>query len=571
MTAVVVIGAGPTGTCLLERICGNAPRSPQGRVLDVHVVDPHPPGAGRSWRIDRSLAPRADSAAGDLTVFTDVAGAVPGPSLADWLGREPGYSASRIEVGRYLGDAFERVVRGAPASVRIHAHRATAVGLTESAGTQRVALSTGEHLEAHAVVLAHGRPDVPPAGAETADVVFAARHGLVYLPGGRTAELDLEGVRAGEPVLVRGTGRALCDLAALLTVGRGGRFAEGRQGEPVYLPSGAEPLLYVGSRRGVPHHARPGYRAAGPPPDPPRFLTAATSAGELRQAVAKELAYAYYHELFVRHPARTRTSWDAFEATLTRAEWGGKEIRALITKSVPRFADRLRLDRLERPLHGMRFGDLAGLQRWMHGCLGTDLARRADPAFSADLMMIHGLLAARAVLATEVAADPWFQGLLGPVADGPSLARQAELRALAQAGVVTFLGAEPRVVPDEAAGAWRATSPTVPGSTTARTLIEARGPAPGAGRSTDPLIAGLFAQGACREVSGLLEVCLPDRRLVTRTGAVHDRRFALGSWTVGGLAGFDGPGGAAPLLREADALARTVLAQAAGSRLHAAA
>ncbi|TMR94219.1 FAD/NAD(P)-binding protein [Nonomuraea basaltis] len=125
--------------------------------------------------------------------------------------------------------------------------------------------------------------------------------------------------------------------------------------------------------------------------------------------------------------------------------------------------------------------------------------------------------------------------------------------------------------PPGAGRSWRATSPTVPGSTTARALIEARQPAPSVRRSIDPLIAGLFAQGECREVSGLLDVRLPDRRLVTRTGAVHDRRFALGPWTAGGIAGFDGPGGIAPLLREADALARTVLAQVAGSWLHAAA
>ncbi|MGP3962352.1 hypothetical protein ACTWPT_40805 [Nonomuraea sp. 3N208] len=185
--------------------------------------------------------------------------------------------------------------------------------------------------------------------------------------------------------------------------------------------------------------------------------------------------------------------------------------------------------------------------------------------------MIHGLLSARAVLAAGVATDPWLQRLSGLLAGGPSLARQAELRALARAGVVTFLGAEPRIEQDEAAGAWRATSPTVPGSTMARALIEARQPAPSVRRSTDPLIVGLFAQGECREVSGLLDVRLPDRRLVTRTGATHDRRFALGPWTAGGIAGFDGPGGIAPLLREADALARTVLAQVAGSWLHAAA
>ena len=234
---------------------------------------------------------------------------------------------------------------------------------------------------------------------------------------------------------------------------------------------------------------------------------------------------------------------------------------------MPRFADRLRLDRLERPLHGMRFGDLAGLQRWMHGYLAADLERGADPAFSADLAMIHWLLSAR----TTLGDDPWLQGLVGLLADGPSLARQAELRALARAGIVTFLGADLRIHQDEESGTWRATSSTLPGSTVARTLVEARRPVSSVRRGSDPLIAGLYASGECREVAGLLDVRLPDRRLVTRTGAAHDRRFTLGSWSVGGAPGFDRPGGPGELLRQADALARTVLAQVTGSWLHAAA
>ncbi|MGW4793751.1 FAD/NAD(P)-binding protein, partial [Nonomuraea sp. NPDC004297] len=246
MSAIVVVGGGAAGTCLVTRICAGAPRL--GGVLDLHVVDPYPPGAGRTWR---GGAARADSAAGDLTAFPDGAG----PSLADWLGREPGHLARRSEVGDYLADAFGRAARGAPPNVRVHAHRARAVGLDESApaGRQRVRLSDGGTLTADAVVLAHGRPAAPPTDEEAAEAVFADRHGLVHLPGGHAPAddvPDLELLRAGEPVLVHGSGRAFTDLTALLTTGRGGRFAERGRGETVYLPSGDEPLLHVTSHAG---------------------------------------------------------------------------------------------------------------------------------------------------------------------------------------------------------------------------------------------------------------------------------------------------------------------------------
>ncbi|GAA4973505.1 hypothetical protein HD597_005142 [Nonomuraea thailandensis] len=501
--AIVVIGAGPAGTCVVDRICAHAPRPGNGHAVEIHVVDSGAPGPERA----------SDAA-----------------------------------------PAGGRAVHDAPRGVRVHVHHDRAVGLSESAGRQLVRLLGGGTLGADAVVLAQSRPGVPLGPAEREEALFAARHGLLHLPSG-SDQKHLENVPAGEPVLVRGAGRAFIDLLAPLTVGRGGRFTRGRRGEPVYLPGGFEPFLYAGSRRGVPHHARPGYRLAGEARTR-RF----PCEGDARQATAKELAYAYYQELFTAHPSRTRTTWAAFEPAFARAEPGGKEMRALVTKSVPRFADRLHLDRLERPLHGMRFGDLPGLQRWMHGYLAADLERRADPAFSPDLALVRALQDAR----SRMAGDPWFDGLSGLLADGPSLDRQAELHALARAGIVTFIGAEPRVEQDD--GGWRASSPTVPGVTRARTLMEAR-PRPAPAGSADPLIAGLFARGECREAAGLLDVRPADGRLITGDGSVHGRRFALGSLVAGGTAN-DGP---ATLLCRADAVARAVLSQVSRAPAHAAA
>lgn len=49
--SVAVVGAGPRGTSVLERLCASAPDLlPPGTRLTVHVVDPAPPGPGRVWR-----------------------------------------------------------------------------------------------------------------------------------------------------------------------------------------------------------------------------------------------------------------------------------------------------------------------------------------------------------------------------------------------------------------------------------------------------------------------------------------------------------------------------------------
>ncbi|GAA3016064.1 hypothetical protein [Streptosporangium longisporum] len=289
--------------------------------------------------------------------------------------------------------------------------------------------------------------------------------------------LDPDGVPAGEPVIVKGMGPALAGLLVPLTSGRGGRFARGYDGELVYLPGGREPLLHVGSSRGVPHHRGFAHPFGGAEPPVPRFVTRdtlGTGPWNLRRdlwpLVAKELAFAYYHELITAHPERTRSTWEEFEEAFAAEEWNSPAMRRLVRAAVPRHPDRLDLDRLDRPLHGIRFGDRAGVRRWMRGYLAADLERRSDPAHSADHAMVLALLSVRAVLAEAGVSDPWFREFSDHLAGGSPASYLEELRALAEAGVVVFLGAD--LVIDRYEGRWRAQSPTAPGAVTSAVLVD---------------------------------------------------------------------------------------------------
>ena len=80
-----------------------------------------------------------------------------------------------------------------------------------------------------------------------------------------TSAAELAALAPAEPVLLRGLGLNFFDHLALLTSGRGGRFVRedspDSQNSPYgrrlrYVPSGKEPRLFAGSRRGVPYHAR---------------------------------------------------------------------------------------------------------------------------------------------------------------------------------------------------------------------------------------------------------------------------------------------------------------------------
>ncbi|MEU1135049.1 FAD/NAD(P)-binding protein [Streptomyces sp. NPDC005900] len=571
--SLVIVGAGPRGTGVLERLAANAPELYGGPGLDLHLVDPHPPGGGRVWRQDQSPLLWMNSRADDVTMFTDdtveIAGPVlPGPALDEWTGRAGHTFVGRREQGGYLRWVYEKAVAALPPGTAVHHHRRRALRVTGPPdGRQEVWLEgVAEPLAADAVVLAQGHLDAEPDDEQRELVQYAARNGLVYLPPQFTADSDLSPLAPGEPVIVRGLGLAFVDLMVLLTEGRGGRH-EGER----YLPSGREPVLYVGSRRGVPYHSKIGYDWTGEPPPLPRYLGPAEIdallAGprppdfrrDVWPLIGKELGFAHYHRLFTAHPERTAVAWTDFDEKYGACPPGSPELAALVASAVPDPADRLDLAALDRPLAGVRPTSYEELQEGVRAHIAADLARRHDPGHSPDLAVFLALLSAYGQLVRLGDVGTWWHGFFSFLASGPPGPRLRHLLALSRAGVVRFLGADVRVSAED--GVFRARSPTLPGQVTeARALVEARLPRPTLARTRDPLLRALHAEGAAPTPAGLLAVDPADGRVLDRAGAAHPRRFALGPHTdARGAGAFTRPRTNSPSFRQNDATARAVL------------
>ncbi|MCX5389814.1 FAD/NAD(P)-binding domain-containing protein [Streptomyces sp. NBC_00094] len=552
--SLVIVGAGPRGTGFLERLAANLPELYGDAPLDLHLVDPHPPGPGRIWRTEQSPLLWMNSRAEDVTLFTDetvtLEGPVrPGPTLADWSGIDGRAFPTRPQQGAYLRWVYERVLASLPASVTVHEHRTTALRIGGPRdGRQRVWLETGaEPLLADLVVLTVGHLDAEPDPEQRALADFAARHRLVHLPPAFTADTDLSALRAGAPVLVRGFGLAFVDLMVLLTEGRGGRY-EGEGDDLVYVPSGREPVLYVGSRRGVPYHSKIGYVLDGERPPLPRFFGAEQTEALLRRAgpldfrrdvwplVDKELGWAHYHRLFSTHPERTSLAWSDFERAYEEAPPRGAEIAALAAAAVPDPADRFDPDALDHPLDGIRFASAEALQHGLRDYVTEDLTRRHDPAHSPDAAVFAALLSVYGqLLRLGGRVDPggWWHGFFSYLASGPPGPRLRQLLALSRAGLVRFLGPQVTVETDEERGVFRAASPAAPGEwTEARALVEARLPDPTLELAGSPLLRALYEDGARATASGLLVVDPTDARILERDGRPHPRRFALGPHTT---------------------------------------
>jgi uncharacterized NAD(P)/FAD-binding protein YdhS len=619
-TTVCVVGAGPRGVSVVERICSNAGVSP----VVVHLVDPLAGDGGRVWRVDQPPSLLMNTVASQVTMFTDDSvdcegPIVPGPSLYDWAkqpavvgvhparvraeAREltPNSYPTRAFYGHYLRWVLRQLLRTAPSHVRIVLHRTTAVSLYDGpGGTQVVELADGGRLsDVDAVVLAQGHVDMVPTEEERRLAEFAAagggrvRHQLPANP----ADVDLGFVPAGEKVMLRGMGLNFFDYMELLTTGRGGRFAREPGGVLTYLPSGREPVLYAGSRRSIPYHAR-GENQKGPTGrHEPRVLTQDViqtlrerGATEFRRDVwaliAQEVATVYYHTLIAERSCVEEA--DAFVGrhlsggVLTT---GGHELLSGRYGVLP--SEMWDWQRISQPYGARSFLDHGEFQEWLLGYLREDLieAKRGNvssPIKAAldvlrDLRNEIRLIVDHSGLTGRSYRDElreWYTPLNAFVSIGPPAQRIEEMIALLQAGVLRVLGPGVRVEPDPAGDAFLVGSSAIPSPPIrVSTVIEARLPEMDIRRSQDPLIKFLVKSRQCQPYripdgpglyyeTGGLAVTRRPYHLVDATGFAHPRRFAFGvptesvHWvTAAGIR----PGVNSVILADSDAIARACL------------
>ena len=613
---VCVVGAGPRGLSVVERLCANA----ADRRVDVHVIDPYPPGAGRVWRTDQNRQLLMNTVAAQVTLFTDETVEMDGPVLAGpslfdwsrwvllradddlegWVRREAGALGpdsypTRAFYGRYLRWVFEHVTGNAPAGVRVRVHARHVVDMVDRGPDrrQRVLLSDGSVIDdVDAVVLAQGHVPTVSSGEEVAMHRFARSRGLRYLPPYNPAEADLAFAGAGEPVLLRGLGLCFFDYLTLLTAGRGGRF-ERRRGGVRYVPSGAEPRIYAGSRRGVPYHAR-GENQKGPfHRHEPKFLTPARITA-LSSWRARNGGLDFRRDVW---PLLSREVELCYYATLLGAEDFAAEFLALPTDGgadaallrrwgVPP-AERWDWASVLNPAGGRVFADPDDFRTWLVGYLRRDIgeARRGNvgsPLKAAvdvlrDLrnevrqLVDHGGLSG---VSHRDDLDGWLTPANAFLSIGPPLSRTEEALALIEAGVLEIVGPGLRVSYGRGQRTFETMSPAVARSRVPVTaVIEARLGESDLRRAADPLLRRMVAAGQVRphriadrrdghyETPGLAVTRRP-YRLIDAAGAAHPRRFAFGvptesvHWaTAAGIR----PGVSSVTLADADAIARLVL------------
>jgi hypothetical protein len=529
---IAVVGSGPRGLIVVERLAARLAEEDTGRPIEINLIDAVEVGAGRIYRTDQPDWFLMNTVAGMVSAFSGVPDEGPtragsGPSLYEWWrehdpeNASPDGYAPRVEYGRYtrmLLDAVEANLPDHALIVRIHGYVEDVVRAGDG---YRLTLSGGRELLADQVVLTTGHSTVDPVGRELELAEFAAgRPGLRYLGGESPADMPLDAIEAGTPVGVIGLGLSFYDVMAALTLGRGGKFDTTADGGLRYLPSGDEPMIVAGSRSGMPVPARGlnqkpprySYRArlftptnirSRTPTGPLDFL------GDVYPWLIAEVNLVYYAtQLRAKHGAAAE---DGFVAAVVAAAEGSvvPDVAAVAASHGLGGIPLLDLDELALPFADRTYADPAGFDAALCAAIRDDLAHAAhgnvDSPLKAALDVLRDCRMAIMKMADFSGFNPvshrrdfvgWYAARCAFLAAGPPPARLEQVLALMAAGVLRIIGPSAVFEPDPESGRFRVSSPQVAGaSEPVDVVIDARVPDPNLARDRSQLTRRLRERG----------------------------------------------------------------------------
>ena len=315
MYKIAIIGLGPRGLSVFDRIIAYARNDASATPLELYLFDSKEfgPGCHTTDQADHLLV---NTVACQMTQFSDdtVRGAGPllyGPSFADWLSSNRDASGARAEIDRngyysralfgdYLRWGFEYLKKLAPPHMTIFLHNYAGVDdLVWQDERWHVSYDGCEYLADFVfLTTGHARKVLTDAERALTNKVDAAR--------ARNGRLQLvlepypirnavSSVTAGDAIAIEGMGLTSFDLIAQLTQGRGGTFEPCGKMEPAgrlrYRPSGSEPKILLYSRSGLPLTARAVNQKGVFGQYKPKFLTFAKLESLRREAGGGQLDF----------------------------------------------------------------------------------------------------------------------------------------------------------------------------------------------------------------------------------------------------------------------------------------
>jgi hypothetical protein len=487
---IAIIGLGPWGLCALERLITSARRGlPAGLQIEIHTIDPGPPGSGvyalaqpdylllNNPCAQLSLYPFEDEGEGPRYGVGLYEWAV--ENNYRWVGEqclrdasgapiEPHHFLPRRLMGEYLNWFWQTLIEEAPASVSVLHYATSAVDVIQRHDeTELVHLASGESLPVDQVILTSGHT----ANQDPHDVVPHLRQLSAY-PVDRYVDQLPPGLDVG----VAGMGLVAIDVVTALTIGRGGTYSE-QQGRLHYRPSRREPVIHLYSRSGLPFTAKPVtgvdrtdvYRPIIGTPEAFESLT--TNAGQIRRQVdvRKELLALMFAEMYARYYAQA-----AFQAA-GRAEGASVRDRLSVAwqrreydRELESLAGRYGSFDAEELFFGAELADSSSedYERAVYDMLERDLREAEVPAgnspvkLAAEVFRVFRDPMRSVVEQGGLSLDSYLdfnadiRSRITRLVAGPPALRTRQFMALMEAGLLRVpFGAAPAIGPGEGVGA----------------------------------------------------------------------------------------------------------------------
>ncbi|MDR2660720.1 MAG: FAD/NAD(P)-binding protein [Lactobacillaceae bacterium] len=321
---ITIIGAGPRGLATLDRLVSKGIEN-KNLNLNIRLYDPYSIG-GRVWDpfIPYNKFMLMNTITSQISLFVDKSiqnvGLINnGLNMYEWLsnGTANDFINSRPELDIYkkqlkLGpnDYSYRGLMGVYSLwffqeiIKKHSENTSILYIQDyvndiAKNKEKFIISTKNpenSWESDEVIMALGHSKNKLNNEEKKFNNFAKKNNLTYIKPGWPSEAKLDRIKAQEPVIIRGLGLSFFDYMAALTIGRGGEFIKNNKNELVYKKSKNEPIIYVGSRGGMPIHAR-GVNVKGPSElYHPKFFTK----DNLEKIIDKDrkISYSDFFQLF---------------------------------------------------------------------------------------------------------------------------------------------------------------------------------------------------------------------------------------------------------------------------------
>ncbi|WP_242144142.1 MULTISPECIES: FAD/NAD(P)-binding domain-containing protein [unclassified Bacillus cereus group] len=622
-----IIGMGPRGLSILERLCANLIDYKINKHIKIYIIDPYPPGAGKVWRTNQSPHLLMNTVASQISLYTDssveCAGPkISGPSLYEWakfitlMGIDSDYSEqikeeanalqpdsypTRAFYGYYLEWVYNRIISNLPENASVYVHQTNATSLYEDENGKQIINLENQNIPliVDSVILSLGHYSTILSKTEHSLKQFADNCSLTYIPPNNPADVNLNNIKPKENVILRGMGLNFFDYMSLLTLGRGGSFIR-ENGKLIYQPSGQEPRMYAGSRRGIPYHARGENEKGAFGRHEPIYLTSdiiksfqkKINLGEkinfktkVWPLIAKEVETVYYMTLIQSTSCKCKAALFRNEYMVTA--WNSKEEQAILDKFDIPLDKRWDWEEISYPYKNLYQLSHHQYREWLLTYLKKDMldayqGNVSGPIKSAldvlrdlrneiRLIIDYGKLSGESYKSD---LQKWYTPLNAFLSIGPPVQRIEQMIALIEAGILEILGPDIEIELHTESARFHAKSNKICDSKIdASVLIEARLPNINLKQATNPLLADLLntsqitnytimnADGTQFETGGIA-VTPPPNRLIDKNGTPYLNRFAYGVPTEGvhwvTAAGIR-PGVNSVTLIESDAIARAVL------------